>query len=139
MVRDADGLGARVRRPSRERARQAYRQGPTAPVVHLADLDIDFGEPSEIDKLVTVHKEQLKAGIDEHWAKHSAVEQVALEVAQEFGGEDPALPEMRHVLDHCDEKLEELHQETQRYTGPFELREPLEDEVAWVRQLVEAY
>ena len=70
--------------------------------------------------------------------KLCAVEQVALEVAQEFGGEDPALPEMRHVLDHCEEKLKELHQETQRYTGRFDLREPVEDEVAWVRQLVEA-
>ena len=42
------------------------------------------------------------------------------------------------MLDHCEEKLKELHQETQRYTGPFDLREPVEDEVAWVRQLVEA-
>ena len=66
-----------------------------------------------------------------------AIQQVALEVAQEFGGEDPALPEMRHVLDHSEEKLKELHQETQRYTGPFDLAEPGDDEVAWVRQLVE--
>jgi DNA modification methylase len=42
------------------------------------------------------------------------------------------------VLDLCEEKLKELHQETQRYTGPFDLREPGDDEVAWVRQLVEA-
>lgn len=29
-------------------------------------------------------------------------------------------------------------QETQRYTGPFDLAEPHDDEVVWVRQLVEA-
>ncbi len=68
------------------------------------------------------------------WARWVDAEEKLLE----FGGEDPALPEMRHVLDHCEEKLKELHQETQRYSGPFELAEPVEDEVAWVQQLVEA-
>ena len=45
---------------------------------------------------------------------------------------------MRHLLDHCEERLKELHQETQRYTRPFDLRGPGEDEVVWVRQLAEA-
>lgn len=135
---DGETGAVRALRRRGEDARSAYRRGPTAPVVHLPDVRMDFGEPSEIDKLVTVHKERLRAGIDEHWAKLCAVQQVALEVAQEFDGEDPALPEMRHVLDHCEEKLKELYQETQRYTGPFDLAEPAEDEVAWVRQLVEA-
>ncbi len=33
--------------------------------------------------------------------------------------------------------LEELQSETERYTGPFELPEPGEGEVAWVRETVE--
>ena len=58
-------------------------------------------------------------------------------VAVEFDGEDPAIPELRHVLTHSHEKLIDLHEETQRYTGPFELVEPDEEELAWVREIME--
>ncbi len=44
---------------------------------------------------------------------------------------------MRHVLDHCEEKLKELHQETQRYSGPFDLPEAGEDEVTSMLEVVE--
>ena len=30
----------------------------------------------------------------------------------------------------------DLHKETQRYTGPFELAEPDEEELAWVREIM---
>ena len=30
----------------------------------------------------------------------------------------------------------DLHKETQRYTGPFELAEPDEEEPAWVREIM---
>ena len=44
---------------------------------------------------------------------------------------------LRDVLDRSREKLEELHGETERYTGPFELPGPGEAQVAWVRELME--
>ena len=46
---------------------------------------------------------------------------------------------IRDVLDCSREKLGELRGETERYTGPFELPEPGDGEVAWVRELVERH
>ena len=54
-----------------------------------------------------------------------------------FDGEDPTLPVLRDVLDRSREKLEELRGETERYTGPFDLPEPEEAQVAWVRESME--
>ena len=131
---DTEALSGRW---SRERARKAYRWGPTHPVVHLEGVDIDFGEPSKIDELVEVHRGFLRDGICEQWRMLSAVCQVAVEAAEEFDGEDPAVPEMRHVLDHSREKLESLHEDVQKYTGPFELPSPTEDELSMVRETAE--
>ena len=44
---------------------------------------------------------------------------------------------MRHVLDNVKEELQGLHEDPQRYTGPFDLVEPGEDEIGWVRGIVE--
>ena len=41
------------------------------------------------------------------------------------------------MLDHTREKLTGLHDDAQRYVGPFELPEATEDEVAWVHRIVE--
>ena len=131
---DNDALSGRW---SRERARKAYRWGPTHPVVHLDGLDIDFGEPSKIDELVEVQRSFLRDGVCEQWRMLGAVEQVTVEAAEEFDGEDPAVPEMRQVLDHCKEKLTDLHEEVQKFTGPFELPPPTEDELSMVRETAE--
>ena len=84
-----------------------------------------------------VHKKLLQSGVAEQWRQLGAVDQNIEAVAVEFGGEDPAIPELRHVLTHSREKLTDLHKETQRYTGPFELVEPDEEELAWVREIME--
>ena len=86
---------------------------------------------------MAAHKERMRSGVEEQWRLLGAVERVVGEVAVEFDGEDPALPVLRHVLDHSREKIEELHGETERYTGPFGLAEPDEAEVAFVRELAE--
>lgn len=49
---------------------------------------------------------------------------------------------LRHVegggiLDHTTEKLRELHKDAQQYTGPFELPEATEDDLASMRETVE--
>ena len=44
---------------------------------------------------------------------------------------------MRSMLDHCNAKLLSLHEDGQRYTGPFELPSPTEDHLSMVREIVE--
>jgi hypothetical protein len=56
---------------------------------------------------------------------------------QEFDGEDPALPDVRHMLDHTTERLVDLHKDAQIYAEPFELAEPSEEDVATMRDQVE--
>ena len=136
-VRPDDQAGeVKAHRYWREQAREAYRRGPTAPIPYLPDLELDTGEPSQIDEIVDVHKKLLRSGVVDQWRLLGAVEQNIGEVAAQFDGEDPAIPELRHVLDHSKERLIDLHKETQRYTGPFELAEPDEEELAWVREIM---
>ena len=127
----------RAHRFGRDRAWKAYRWGPTTPIPHVGDLELDEGEPSRMDEIVAAHKERMRSGVEEQWRLLGAVEPVVGEVAVEFDGDDPALPVLRQVLDHSREKLEELHGETERFTGPFELPEPDEEDVAFVREIAE--
>ncbi len=60
---------------------------------------------------------------------------VVSEVRVKFDGEDPALPVLRDVLDRSRKRSEELHGETESYVGPFELPEPGDGEVVFVREL----
>ena len=92
---------------------------------------------SKLDEAIAAHKERMRSGVEEQWKQLLALEQVVSEVRVKFDGEDPALPVLREVLDGSREKLEELHGETQKYVGPFELPEPGDGEVAWVRELAE--
>ena len=121
----------------RERAWKAYRWGPTVPIPFLGDLELDTGEPSKMDEVVAHHKERLQAGVEEHWSMLLALEQVVSEVQAKFDGEDPALPVIRHVLDHSRERLEEMHGEVKDYTGPSDLPKPDGAQVASVRELAE--
>ena len=90
-----------------------------------------------IDELVACKKQILRDGIEKQWQQLRTVEIVVAEATKDFGGEDAAHPEMRHVLDHAKEKLQGLQEDTQRYNGPFELVEPGEDEIGWVLGIVE--
>ncbi len=62
---------------------------------------------------------------------------VVEEVAAEFDGDDPAVPDVRHMLDHTTERLADLHKDAQTYVEPFELPEPGEEDVAAMREQVE--
>lgn len=64
------------------------------------------------------------------------VELVLEEVAAEFGGEDPALPDERQALDEIKEKVEDLHRHAQTYTGSFKLPEPEEKLLNMVWEVV---
>ncbi len=59
------------------------------------------------------------------------------EVAEEFGGEDPALPDTRDLIDGTARRLAEAREEAERYTGPVAWGEPDAALVDKVRALVE--
>jgi hypothetical protein len=72
---------------------------------------MDFGGPSKIDEVVSKLKKTLREGVEEQWRQLRAVELVLGEVAEQFDGEDPAMPDVRHVVDQTNEKLRALHEE----------------------------
>ncbi len=58
-------------------------------------------------------------------------------MAAEFGGQDPALPDMRDLINGAARRLEEAREEAERYTGPLAVGEPDAELVDKVRALVE--
>ena len=81
-----------------------------------------------------MHKECIREGIEEQWRQLEAMRIVVEEVAAEFDGEDPALPDVRHMLDHTTERLVDLHKDAQTYVEPFELGDR---DIASMREQVE--
>ena len=77
-----------------------------------------------IDELVAISKQVRCKGIEEQWRKVRAVKIVVADAQEEFGGEDAAHSEKRHVQGHAKEELQGLHEDAQRDTGPFDLAEP---------------
>jgi hypothetical protein len=120
--------------------RDAYRFGPTKPVVALpADLAARLEEEEDtpaslVNETVAVLKDRLRECVTELWRELRAVELVVDEVGEEFG-EDAALPELREMLDDTHDRLEKLHREAERFTGPFQLSEPDGEGVARTRRL----
>lgn len=111
VLPDVEAEEANAQHCWRDRDREAYKSGPTKLIVHLEGWeDPDRGEGSQIDEVVEKLKEILREGIEEEW---------------------------RHVLDHTTEKLRDLHEDAQKYTGPFELPEPTDDDLASMREIVE--
>ena len=58
-------------------------------------------------------------------------------MAEEFDGEDPLLPDLRQMVEFTRAGLTDLHEEAQRYTGPFDLITCTEAHLKFVRRLVE--
>ena len=81
-----------------------------------------------------MHKECIREGIEEQWRQLEAMRIVVEEVAAEFAGEDPALPDVRHMLDHTTERLVDLHKDAQTYVEPLELGDR---DIASMREQVE--
>ena len=131
------------RRQMRQRARDSFQAGPGLPGLYLENwpealtIVSEPGEKQGLDDLVAVHKELIRGGIEEQWRQLEAMGIVVAEVAAEFGGEDPAVPDVRHMLDHTTERLVDLHKDAQIYVEPFELGEPGEEDVAAMRDQVE--
>jgi len=67
-----------------------------------------------------------------------AVKSLLEEVAEDFSGEDPALPELREIVDDTGSQLERLRPLAEIYAGPFELPEPSEELVDELREAMES-
>jgi hypothetical protein len=88
---------------------------------------------NEIAEALATH---LREGIQLRWRELLAVEQVLEEVAAQFDGEDPALPQDRQAIVEGKEQLKDLHEQAQKYTGPFDLPGPDEAELRLLREAV---
>jgi hypothetical protein len=120
-------------------ARDSYGFGPTklvvAPPADLAAVSEEEGELSPVNEAVALTKDRLRAAVPELWRQLGAVELVVAEVAEAFDGEDPALPDVRELLDRARGQLNDVRLEVERYVGQLELEEPDEALVEKVRVL----
>ena len=121
---------------------QDYEDGPTRVFVGLpgvlAALEAQEGghEHGRINASVVALRETFRKQLEETSRQLAAFELVVKDVAEEFG-EDPMLPERRHVIEQNRDQLNELHAYAQTLCGPFALPEPEEDDLSLVRLIVE--
>ncbi len=80
---------------------------------------------------------EVRDGLQATWRELRAVEVVVGEVAEELGGEDPALPEVRELLDDAKAVLQGLREDLEPLCGPFDLPEPEETLVALIRRALD--
>lgn len=124
-------------------AADALTHAPRMPVMHMdADLQaiVDEAtegvEPGKLDELAVVHKDQLREDLREHRRCLVAAEAVVEEVREEFGGEDPTLPDTRRVLDYARERLDEVREGAARFLGSVEDVELDDELLSKTRRLV---
>ena len=82
--------------------------------------------------------EHIRDDIQVLWQEVQALKAVLKEVAENFSGEDPALPELRRILDDTGGELEKLRPLAETYAGPFELPEPSQEMVEELRGAMES-
>jgi hypothetical protein len=133
--------GVQLDKKAKARVRKALAMAPAKPMVYVSEefqelVQQEGPKESRIDPAVDANKEALHEGLQEVWASLHAADLVIAEVAPEFDGEDPARPELRHILDHGLERLREFKEQVELYVGPFELPEPAEELLAKMRRLV---
>ena len=71
------------------------------------------------------------------WRELRATELVLEEIAEEFGGEDPAKRPFRVTLEQTKAKLQAVHAGYSEFIRPFDLPEPEEDDLEKVREVVQ--
>lgn len=141
VVPDDKAEDVGMQRYLREQALHAYESGPREVIPHIADLpchpSLAVADPSKVDEIVRVKKEKLREGVLARWRELRAVEVAVEEVTEAFGGEDPAVPDVRAVMEGCRLELETLLRDAERFVARFELEEPGDEELTVVRRLVE--
>ncbi len=113
--------------------KDAVRNSPTG-----AELTLEAGrEPERMERFARDASESLseaiRDGVVGKWRELRTVETVLAETTEEFGGEDPLIPEARSFLDDVRAQLEDLRSS---FGEKIELEEPGEEMVGQVRKLV---
>jgi hypothetical protein len=109
------------------------------------DLPLDMERPISLEppreefseEIARALAVRLRSGITECWRQLRAVEMKVDELTAEFDGEDVLKPDIRERLESSLASLRELHEQVQRYTGPFELPEPDDELRAMVGRIVD--
>ena len=109
----------------------------TAQLLGIEERLAELAEPTPRDDLLELHTSLFRAGMAECWRRLGAVELVVEEVRQELDGEDPLAPVLRELVEESRQTLE-LCRRAERFSGPLELEEPREEDLAWVYGLMGA-
>jgi hypothetical protein len=102
-----DSQAAEVKRLREERA-HVWKTVQKAPwggfVDESSDEKLGFG-----DEIRTALIDRLKRGLIDRYSEMLAIEAFLIEAAAAFDGEDPAIPEVRAILDWMRPELDEIH------------------------------
>jgi len=82
--------------------------------------------------------ERIRDDIEVLWQEVEALRSVLGEFAEDFYGEDPALPELPEIVDDTGSQLQRLRPLAEVYAGPFELPEPSGELVDELREAMES-
>jgi hypothetical protein len=106
VLADSNAEEVKRRAEARAHAIEAVHKAPLAGIMDDYHMD---EEPGIGDKVRAALIERLKGGLLQYWAEMLAIEEFLVEAAETFDGEDPAIPEVRAILDWMRPELEQLH------------------------------
>ena len=138
---DAEANEVERLRRARRRAQDALVRGPSINEF-VRDATAGNGKqprvkPSGVDELVEALTTLIRKEIRQREGELLATEKVFEEVAVEFDGEDPLLPDARCILDDVKRRLEELERDIRERLGPLDLGELDEETLDKLRAVVE--
>ena len=108
---------------------ESFQRAPCAVFAEPAD------EPSRMQEAFQALVDRLKHQVVEYWVDLRGIEMLVAEAAEEFG-EDPALPELRGIIDWMRQELLELRDELKSsHREEIELTEPPEERMSTLRKL----
>jgi hypothetical protein len=102
-----DNQAAEVKRLREERAdiMKTVQKAPWGGLVYESSEE----KPGFGDEIRTALINRLKDGCIDRYSEMLAIEAFLVEAAEVFDGEDPAIPEVRAILDWIRPELEEIH------------------------------
>jgi hypothetical protein len=127
------------RREERLALREVWKRAPMLQTARLLGWEeplAEFAEPTPADDLLERNVRFVRATMAECWRRLGAVELVVVEVRQELDGEDPLMLVLRELVEGSRQTLE-LCRWQEYFIGPLALEEPGEEEIGWVRSIVE--
>ena len=109
------------------------------------ELPLDMESPLAMEprpkgfglELARVLALRIRRGVQENWRELRAIEEQLDSLSEAFDGEDVQHPRARVPFDEAKAMLVELHEKSQKYTGPFDLPEPDDDLRATVQHIVD--